>query len=770
MTTMQETPGPDEDLPDPEERTGALVVLLPAADDPITAATSEDMAHMTTIWFGDVNEMSTDREDLVQAVRLYAQDLDGPLVVPVKERGLLGDDDADVVFLELTDSLEALRDGMLANEPIRAAYDAAEQFPQWVPHVTLGYPEGVENGPAVAEYDDTEVTFDRLGLWLGGDYTEYPMGGTVDTITADAAAVIGDVDEEIPVDELDDDEELITEIPVHGVLAPEGIPTGDGRGFREGALSTRPLPVPLRMEIVGSHGGNNTSEVVTVGRVDEAWRDDASGMWRFRGAIVLSKPYASQAIESIADGTGTGVSIDADAMEQDLSEFFDADGNMIEQEFDPETAGQVQMTWFKSARVAGLTMVPIPAFHEAYIALGPDFTEDKTEEQLAAAATILADCGCGDDDIVDLSGDPEANERARQEAVGLEPGTFAPGTKDGPGWITHPVPTSRIRRYWVRGEGAAKIRWGVPGDFDRCRRQLVKYVQNPDWLAGLCANMHKEALGVWPGQESGGRHALIAAGGVPAPMMTLVADASERQVYPAEWFADPKFDQPTNLTIDRESGRIFGHLAYWNSCHLGIAGTCVKPPHSASGYAGFLKGLVDTTGGDQAVGCLTYGIGHANPSLRAAAATAHYDRPDAVVAYVNVGEDSHGIWYAGVLRPGLSDQRIDEFRAIGAISGDWRHIGRYGLELIAAVGVNTPGLPVSLAASGGVQESLIMSFEQHPETITASAETDENQRYLARAAAMAVEIIENKKRATEARKRAHSLRQSDLRARANGKG
>jgi hypothetical protein len=52
------------------------------------------------------------------------------------------------------------------------------------------------------------------------------------------------------------------------------------------------------------------------------------------------------------------------------------------------------------------------------------------------------------------------------------------------------VPTERIRRYWTKGKGAGKIRWGAPGDFNRCRTQLAKYVQNPDWLAGLCANMH----------------------------------------------------------------------------------------------------------------------------------------------------------------------------------------------------------------------------------------------------------------------------------------
>ena len=65
---------------------------------------------------------------------------------------------------------------------------------------------------------------------------------------AKAATPAVDADEELEDDELDpvvvddeleDDEEPITEIPVHGVLAPEGIETGDGRGFREGAISSR---------------------------------------------------------------------------------------------------------------------------------------------------------------------------------------------------------------------------------------------------------------------------------------------------------------------------------------------------------------------------------------------------------------------------------------------------------------------------------------------------------------------------------------------------
>jgi hypothetical protein len=33
-----------------------------------------------------------------------------------------------------------------------------------------------------------------------------------------------------------------------------------------------------------------------------------------------------------------------------------------------------------------------------------------------------------------------------------------------------------LNRYWSKGEGAAKIRWGVGGDWYRCHRHLKKYL------------------------------------------------------------------------------------------------------------------------------------------------------------------------------------------------------------------------------------------------------------------------------------------------------
>lgn len=73
------------------------------------------------------------------------------------------------------------------------------------------------------------------------------------------------------------------------------------------------------------------------------------------------------------------------------------------------------------------------------------------------------------------------------------------------GEAKNPGATERLMRYWAEGEGAAKIRWGTPGDFDRCVRELDEYV-GPTRVKGLCANLHHRATGAWPGKAPGERN------------------------------------------------------------------------------------------------------------------------------------------------------------------------------------------------------------------------------------------------------------------------
>lgn len=63
---------------------------------------------------------------------------------------------------------------------------------------------------------------------------------------------------------------------------------------------------------------------------------------------------------------------------------------------------------------------------------------------------------------------------------------------------THPGHggAEELREYWTTGKGAAKIRWGSPGDFDRCVKHLEPHM--PGRAEGYCNLLHKRALGIYP--------------------------------------------------------------------------------------------------------------------------------------------------------------------------------------------------------------------------------------------------------------------------------
>lgn len=170
---------------------------------------------------------------------------------------------------------------------------------------------------------------------------------------------------------------------------------------------------------------------------------------------------------------------------------------------------------------------------------------------------------------------------------------------------------------------------------------------------------------------------------------------------PKSWFENPKLDKPTPLTVD-EDGRVFGHIAAWHVDHIGMAfGT--RPPRSKSNYAYFHTGVVRTEEGDDVpVGQLTLAGGHASIEASAHEAVKHYDDTASSFADVHAGEDAHGIWVSGALRPGTSPEQIRAIRA-SAPSGDWRPI-RGSLELVAVCQVNVPGFPIARArvASGQI--------------------------------------------------------------------
>lgn len=210
-----------------------------------------------------------------------------------------------------------------------------------------------------------------------------------------------------------------------------------------------------------------------------------------------------------------------------------------------------------------------------------------------------------------------------------------------------------------------------------------------------------------------GTGALVASGS-PAPAMSTegppvvvnvtvgdledVTAAAVAFAPPREWFEDPHLDRSTHLFVG-DDGRVFGHIAAWNTCHTGRTDVCLMAPRSTSGYAYFRTGEVRCADGSRVrTGALTVATGHADLGLGHRAAAAHYDNTGTAVADVAMGEDAHGIWVAGAVRSTASPEQVHALMASDP-SGDWRNIGGT-LECVAVLMVNSPGFPVtSLAAA-----------------------------------------------------------------------
>lgn len=563
----------------------------------------------------------------------------------------------------------------------------------------------------------------------------------------------GDMPEEFAqepvIEEVVAEEEIVDEsVPWHGVLAPIGVESGDGRMLGVGGLDTRALPIPLKWQ---KFDADRHDASFIVGNIEKVWQD--GDLIKAQGRMA-NTAEGNEAIGLMADGMLRGVSVDVDRATSALQ---NRDGSAFDFDtFNPETdEGPVEV--LTEYRISAATLCSMPAFQEAFATLGPWAEDEDIAVEVAEEEDALLAAGC-------IPCEAAAAMEAGEEAMGVEEfraallealgrplvagATFAPGTKDGPGWITNPEETQQLRRYWTKGAGAAKIAWGTPGDFNRCRAQLAKYVTNPEWLAGTCANLHKVALGVWPGQEA----AALEEGIVASAAFNFVPEAitASAALPSAQWFLDPELDAPTPLTITDE-GQVFGHVATWGVCHTGLGKSvgqgngCVTAPYSSTDYAYFRTGLVKTDMGDIAVGHITMGIGHAGMTLNASESSAHYDRTDAVVADVAAGEDIHGIWFSGALRPGVSEDHIRELRS-AALSGDWRQIGA-GLEMVAALAVNVPGFPIpraALSASADVQYALVAASPVEQPTFEAGEVSSMSVKEIAAAVLDEMESRQNR--------------------------
>lgn len=375
-----------------------------------------------------------------------------------------------------------------------------------------------------------------------------------------------------------------------GVLARIGTPTGDGRIIAPGALDTRALPLPLMWQRVS---GDGHSGAVTVGTIETIAIDNENGMVTGSGRWLDVRGAADAERQAEAGVTGPSVDLsdDIDIIEaQKLVKAGvvgpDVTRNMDDVEYQMNDDGIVVIT---RARLAGATLVQIPAFAEVSIDMADGL------------------------DVLPLS----------------------------------------------EGEGP----------------RVAQY----------------------------------------ADADCFFASAAPVQLPPREWFQRPDLDRLTPVTRS-DTGRVFGHIAGWESCHVGLPG-CVTPPASLTGYQFFHQAVQPTQEGDMLpVGTLVAGPRHADPQAMFHAAIQHYDDPSAAVARVVAGEDEHGIWVAGWMLPDASEQARRTFMS-SPVSGDWRRVAG-NLELIAVCSVNSAGFPIPrarVAFSAGAQRTLIGTFGITPQ-------------------------------------------------------
>lgn len=161
-----------------------VVVAIPAQNDEVWNVSSERVPHLTLMYLGDAgsNPNIPDIENFVK--QMTGRHL-MPFSLRVDHHGVLGDDHARVLFFSnvIHPWLRRFRMALLDDTNVRNAYHSVQQFAEWTPHLTLGYPDS----PSKALGLDIEyVTFDRVAVW-SGDYSgpEFDLAeGVLDGVSA----------------------------------------------------------------------------------------------------------------------------------------------------------------------------------------------------------------------------------------------------------------------------------------------------------------------------------------------------------------------------------------------------------------------------------------------------------------------------------------------------------------------------------------------------------------------------------------------------------
>lgn len=668
MTTSTVDQPVEPDGEDTGGYTGGMIALIPSDDDAqqlaVDGGDDPDSMHLTLIYLGD--DVS-DWDDAQRAQVMAAAQQTAATLGPVQSRAFGhaqfnpdGGDDGSrdpcaVYLIGDTDQLGPARDAL-------ASTTDQDQHTPFVPHVTAG------TGVNASDLSYTgPVTFDRMRVAIGDDTTDIPLGGD-NTMTA--AAPTTDTSPTIVSD-------TGTEIRVHwDALAVEGLDTGDGRYLTPGGGSTRTPPLSLLALPYANHGGADAPAAEVFGEITQFTRRPGPEVTSKR----TGEPFPEGTFVWGADATIDGTHKFADMVRKgylrggsvDLS---DLDAELIDDDTAAMSENPRRRAVLTRYEIAAATMVPVPAFADAYCDVVDTLPDALAASSLPAGVSREPVPMWRSSEVGDAV---TASVTAKQRSNAKDAGDTFPGTDK------YPIST--------RSQASKAV--GLAGNSDipsqKIRKWLMGQLKDKGW-ADLIPD-------TW------------AADGTLKDSEAMSASAAARRP-PLSYFTDPGFVGETPMTIEEpdENGfrRVYGHIAVWSRPHIGYGGRRIYAPRSRCDYAFFNTGAVrclDENGTTRiaAVGHLTMDTGHADIHDSYITAARHYDHTGYAWADVAVGGDEFGTWSNGITKQDITEDQI-AYAYAHPPSGDWRPLDG-GLEIVAALCVNTPGIPVSRArvASGEV--------------------------------------------------------------------
>ncbi len=390
----------------------------------------------------------------------------------------------------------------------------------------------------------------------------------------------------------------------------------------------------------------------------------------------------------------------------------------------------------------------IPVINELYSVMAQAFGDtnlvspfmEKVAHQQQASIGTEEDCGCTDMPVPNVTiniGDGVSQSPATTTAAGSSSVSM---TVDATGFAYDKTPYGNvkyadpgyqddgIKRYPLDSEEHCRAAWA----YINMPKNAAKYApEELDKIKGRIKEaLKKYGVDVAEDQSPEGQ---MSAGVANPDQDALLASVAPLEP-PTTWFENPRLKAPTRLSID-EDGHVFGHLAQWKVCHVGVGKSCVMAPKSRTQYGLFKVGTLRTDDGSSVdIGKITLGTGHADAAWGVMPSREHYDNTGWAAAVVNIGEDPHGIWINGSLTTTMTPERVAELRA-SALSGDWRYVNG-NLELVAALAVNNPGFPIYREQSGRAFSLMavgVIGQEQEDEDVSTefSADTEEEFEFSA---------------------------------------